>query len=1195
MIKYLNHIMRKPFRQAPRKSRKGQVAVVLILITAVALIFYAISLNFSRLTQIKTIVTIASDSGAAQLASSMASYGQMVAKTYLDGNLNKCGNTNLLTGIITAIIAIIVAIIVTIVTWGAASAVWLLVIVIILNVASILLNALYLQPSLTNKWNRITSQILSTRDAIVENAIQGGLQKAVTDQKQVPDVWDMDVDRIWEPIVAGSVDEINPADEISRFSVYYNERLQQVVSYNSADLQGFVDALEEFLYEGEDGWGIYDNSSFTCSLAECDPCCVPNTTVFYGVSYPPLENCEGADPCPAACVSGCAIGATGTFQPSLRPGTCVTETCATSTDDVCWSGDCAARSRYGSSYPWIYQKYFENPGGFRSFRELIGRDDAHQLFEKNPAIPNGIQIQNALSSPPAPPTNFLLQDTTRYYVSPPFASTTDNRRGIFPFFYKTADWGVDLTQLNPGDGTSGTSIPHCYWVGRDALGNSYDPRCSSATFALLPRELLIQPLILPNDPGDLALITYGINPYVDSIDDNVIIGNPPLAVDKITFPSNIEEDDAPAAACAQRALGTPAEGFWKRGDDQYCADDSPPTWPYSSQCAKHGSGCLMDDGSTTGDCDCGETDIGGVPVNAAEFPEDVLDDIIHGLVFFIEWAESTLAVSINDLNSGFTSWYPDAALWIEPGTGAGNKVSGWGSSAVSGTDCFACNATDGGLITWFKEIRMMIDRIQAWKDDTSYASAGVCDEVWCVPDSTCPGGGSNTLLGTLGLESSTFGDFDVDGTTGDVDDVIACLDWNVNDAVTTTGALPVTATGNAEKFQACYDSCGNVLAGVNVSANASNANELCNALPRSLVPGFDGTTFANLNLTNVVCQTTCDNCVTACASAPVPATCIAACACGGCACSNAFCLSAVITAAQGSCAIPAYMASLQQSAREAQNQVAKFRQRETFLSNRVAEVDNMLDVVLIPARDKFEAFLYGTDTNGNGTIDSNELGPAANLIQYKINYSSTNTGNDEGLPYQAIYGWKDDDSLTAAGLWHVVKVDARIPGRCDNLCEVAGVSGDVNAWPRVRTYTENWNTTRCYELDNYEGKVKFRVTRWDQKRASSSFFFPNGVPIWRFRIPSLRPELGDTAITSILSSCAGKTITQFPDSTGTTIYSGAFILNKREDDAPGGYACWDGLHDLLARGVSSETCAKYLWNDGSNKGMTFKFVNCSNF
>jgi hypothetical protein len=126
--------------------------------------------------------------------------------------------------------------------------------------------------------------------------------------------------------------------------------------------------------------------------------------------------------------------------------------------------------------------------------------------------------------------------------------------------------------------------------------------------------------------------------------------------------------------------------------------------------------------------------------------------------------------------------------------------------------------------------------------------------------------------------------------------------------------------------------------------------------------------------------------------------------------------------------------------------------------------------------------------------------------------------------------------------------------------------------------------------------VKFRVTRWDQKRASSSFFFPNGIPIWKFRIPSLRPEPTDTEIGNILSSCSPwKTITQFPNSTPTTIYAGAFILNKREDDALNNYACWEGLHSLLARGVSSETCARYLWNDGDNKGMTFKFINCFNF
>lgn len=1117
MIKKLNNIIRKPFRVI--SNHKGQAAVVLILVTAVALVFYAISLNFGRLGQGKTLTTMSSDTGAAQLASGMAGYGQMLSKTQLDGRKRKCDSTSMLV----AIISLIIVVIVTIVSWGSMTtfAAGLAIAAIGLSVLTVIMQAAIIQPGITDMWHRLKQKTMSTRDQIIENAIQGGLQKAVTDQKNVPDVFDMDGDRIWEPFNSATL--ADPADEISRLAFYYNERMKTIDLGPTTEIQDFVDALEELLYDGGDNWGIYDNSPFVCSSAECNPCCVLNAGTFYGAAFT-----------------------------ANRP-----RICANPDDDASWWDTCAAISPYNGAtvYPWAYQKYPENPGNaFISFREGIGRDDEHQLFEKNPLSPNTPPQTQTVAlggGPPLPPASwkFLLQDTTQYYVDPPFDPPTDNRKGIFPFFYKVADWGVDLKQLDPA-----TSIEHCYWY--DST-NEPVPECAAV---VLPQELAnIQATNFPllNDPATLSQNTTwyvdGDNNRTDSGFPPLNPGDPPLAVDKITFPDNIVEDDTPPA-CAQQALAT-GGGFWKKGADRYCSDDPDNEWPYFSQCAKHGAGCAAVDGSTD-DCSCEES-------GAAEnFPEDVLDDMVYGLPDFIDWALGTLSQPVRNLKMNFTTWYADAALWIEPGT----DPPPWGSNAVAGTGCFVCNPIDGRLITLLKEIGMMIDRLQAWKDNTSYA-AGACDEVWCVPGGACAGGADSSPLGGRGPESDTFNNPDGDTTNGDVDDIIACLDWNVSDTVTTTDSL-VTAIGNAEKFQKCYNACDNVRNDVDLMTNAAHANELCNVLPRSLIPLFDGT-FATLNLANLDCGATCGVCV-----GPL-------CSCGACLCSNGACLAAQTLAAKGSCAVAAYMANLDLSGREAENQVAKFNQRELFLSNRVNEVNNILNNVLIPARDRLDTFL--NDPNG----------PVQNLIQYRIDY----TTEDEGLPYQAIYGWQDDpppDNPLEEGRWHIVKVDARIPDKCDDACGVGG--GTDPGWPRIKTWTEKWGTRRCYELVSTDGMVKFRTTRFDEPSSdATSLFFPNGEPIWTFRRTHIQRTFDPNLLVGIDGLCQSGTVQTLPNGDLTNVYQRAFMINKRIGGVGGNEPCWNNLHSILANGVSSEACAQYYWHEGTNQGMGFKFVDCANF
>ena len=57
-------------------GNKGQTSIILILVIAVALIVYSISLNWGRIAQYKTLTTIGANTAAANMASLFASYGE---------------------------------------------------------------------------------------------------------------------------------------------------------------------------------------------------------------------------------------------------------------------------------------------------------------------------------------------------------------------------------------------------------------------------------------------------------------------------------------------------------------------------------------------------------------------------------------------------------------------------------------------------------------------------------------------------------------------------------------------------------------------------------------------------------------------------------------------------------------------------------------------------------------------------------------------------------------------------------------------------------------------------------------------------------------------------------------------------------------------------------------------------------------
>lgn len=1307
----------------------GQIAIVMILVIAAALIFYAVTLNLGDFAFSQAVVTVASNTSASMLASNMASYTQAISSTTLGGKQKICAWT----GIMAAIITIIIIIIIIIISWicpPVGGSFWasggaLLIAGLVIASVALVIQMVVIQPGLTDAWNRITSKTLSMQNQFTENAIQNAFGKAVTDNVLVPDVVDSDGDRLWVPEAA--IGTVPYADTISRYSMYYSERLRQIKEeLTVAEIEVFRTALENFLYQDTDDWGIHDPMlGANCrGRAECHACCVPwSATVGE-------EDVEG-----------------------LR-----SEECEEFDNDAFWEPKCSIASPYQAppgtqSYPWIFDIYYENPDNmFYSFRELLGLDDEHQDYYKDPDDPNsdpsGIIGAGRKSQffHVAGERGWSLEDTTGFYVPPFYPFLVDRRVGIFPFFYKMSDWGVDLDAASNVDFVTNPESRECHWCDPNPANPGNCIPCAGKSPHFHPLE--IPQLVLPLDPTDPTNnIIYNTTWHVDGFPS--VGGDPPLAVDRVTASVPSGNIVADPDVCAGYSLypSVTSNGFWKPGGDRFCKG----TAAYFLDCSK----CSDEY------CTCPGT-------GANNFPDDVLDDIIYGLPEFIAWAQSVLVSGADSriLSRIFPAWYEDAAVWIEPKDGEG--------------PCFYCGSLtlpdgtpidEGILHIWLKELTRMRDRIEEWitNDGSGYLGAG-CNDVWCLPsDASCPGIPSGEG------EDETF-DANNNGVQGDVEDIVSCLKFNVTgydhvaaEAFASGGPLPTyhldgeteieyaagtpfainpptVKDGNDMRFRHCASTC--------------SVSE-CNRLPRSLVPGFDTTGFQAWDWDPVAaasgpisailadarfldltafndCLESCsaENCevgprlptvhtsdgVTPYVYPPVgtPLDCVtnwgvflagnpwydtimankidiehdeyyeitrmARCAydcnkniadcqlmpevqyCTGDPdipgselpyiwpdidgdgipdTPSSFTISAhcdpvthrplppwdaaiaanIMIHGGPSCdtAPGGWLDSARQSSFEAVNQVVKFDKRLHFFERdmdynddgvldftigRLAEAKEII-AILTEAIDKFTEFL---------------IGPAKDLINARIAYSASS--EDTGLPYEAIYGWRDGEDPSAPnvrGKWHIVKVEARITGMCDNRCAADQVGPDP-PWPTVKTYTKNWGMKRCYELINTSGSVKFRTTRWDEAKSAKpcasvspcppecggncglgstvtyvpAMTFPNGTPIWSFKANNpLRPV--DRSVTNpdnLDGYCAGSTIATLPGTyTGTTIYMGAFIMHKY---FPLGYDndnadCWNLAHRLLSSGYSNETCAEYYWHDGMNRGMGIEFVDCKPF
>ncbi|MBF0533095.1 MAG: hypothetical protein HQL23_08395, partial [Candidatus Omnitrophica bacterium] len=172
----------------------------------------------------------------------------------------------------------------------------------------------------------------------------------------------------------------------------------------------------------------------------------------------------------------------------------------------------------------------------------------------------------------------------------------------------------------------------------------------------------------------------------------------------------------------------------------------------------------------------------------------------------------------------------------------------------------------------------------------------------------------------------------------------------------------------------------------------------------------------------------------------------------------------------------------------------------------------------------------------------------------------------------------------------------------------------------------------CFDWRDYVGTVKVRVTRWDEDQTNiGGMFFAGGTALWNAL--GSRTERGGLEGTPaspalILDKCdaVNQVVQPNPvvtaDGTrpwesnepdlapigysskgwGNEIYGGAFMMSRRvapypggrqKDDPPENTECWNLMSQLLTRGVTSESCAKYYHDPA--KGIQFKFVPCKDW
>lgn len=706
--------LRKKIRSDVTKSgfkklshRDGQIGLVLILLAAIGLVFYAMTLNMNKVALAKNRTMIAAERSSAFMASFMASYAQQLSEEQLRGGLSYCAKTSMFKRLMIAIILVVIAIVSGGTVLGPALAV-----AAAFAVAAVVVDAVVIQPSITSAWNKMMQDSLSVGGQLIEYGVQYGLRTAVDDNVKFPDVIDMDRDgNFGQFTAAGDLvfpdrdgDGFEDPDFVSRFGYYYTIRLMGAVAQRleMAPLDEFRKQLNDFLFyfdqEDKDGnntidageydvWGLHDGPFETENLigatttknpsghvcdgaskpAECDDCCSPQPALCC-----PQKGCPAevvcADPWPGFdsddpdCCGSCS-------NPYVSPaGVAVDPHPSCDFEPTCTNATCEDRSYMSNNfnstgaavnlagYPFVYDEYYEDTtNSIYSLREQIGKDDLSPIHEVNPANPSwhldaGIdpsthqRFSGSLTTAAAA-NNAINNQANR---------VADNYQAVDSsgFWSNDDQEGIfpflyavrDIGVSLSTASSDGYSGFKCYWRAGECL--------SGMGFYedLRKNKARFYELLAPIagyfpivDGSPIILKEWGGAPSGSAGNEEVYLLGFRGHPDQVPDPAIFVNDDV----CSNQF-----QTGWKRGLDSFCSHppstpNSSVEYPYFMECPKHGTTCQepqFDDGYNIFPAEDRDCLCGEVGAWPDEFfPKDVLDDIHYGTSEFLSWSKDLIS------------------------------------------------------------------------------------------------------------------------------------------------------------------------------------------------------------------------------------------------------------------------------------------------------------------------------------------------------------------------------------------------------------------------------------------------------------------------------------------------------------------------------------------------------------------------
>ena len=625
------------------KHNKGQTALILILLAAAALIFYAVTVNWGRIAQTKSMLTIATNQAASYLASEAASYGEMQKQTYLR-NVNR--KAFLEWQVFFAVIMIVLAIIVTILSYGTTAAAFgpiigpliatvLAVIAITVAVVSLLLQLFVVQPGMERMWNALEKNQTDYQQ-MFEQGISTAIQGAVTDQVSITDYFDSNTNGAYGLNSFGF-----PKDTVSRFGFFYTERLKMLNSDIIPQVKLFYDQLGEFMNGETCGQNALENNAnglipfnsacpSACDSSGISPSpgcqvkipatetCAQNAIDNHKNSMAPLNpacsagcsspsstdpNCllivsnpfsfQLNDPCTDSnnpyCDPCCQLSRSASCQPSPLPADCKANPEALD----CIPPECLGPNNpynaYGS-YPYLYDATYQEYSKGLSFLDQFGRD------------------QQMLPSMP-------LKTMTLQGNFP---------NGIFPFFWLMKDYSPQVDNINPTTKTNTNAQLH--WCSQATTSGSPNNGVNISAFSNTTGFSILDQLSLPytcqgkdccvnflaDKLGTIRGSSTALTPVYSATPINKFYYG---SIDMVADPSFMYQSDAysltssqyldfnnPAldpvfgetapidAAPAPTTPTVPDPGFgapppvqtftyWSEGDNQMCS--APSAWPYN--------------------------------------------------------------------------------------------------------------------------------------------------------------------------------------------------------------------------------------------------------------------------------------------------------------------------------------------------------------------------------------------------------------------------------------------------------------------------------------------------------------------------------------------------------------------------------------------------------------------------------------